>query len=314
MTNSSRPTAASWRCSASTQCEGWLEGYLLTGRHGLFNSYEAFIHIIDSMFNQHAKWLKSRTGTALAPERSPRSTICSPPTSGGRITTASRTRTPASSTSSPTRAECRAHLSAARRQLPVVGRRSLPAQPPNYVNVIVGDKQAHLQYLTMDAAIMHCTQGHRHLGLGQQRPGRSRTWSWPAAGDIPTHGGAGGDRDPARTLPDLKIRFVNVVDLFKLQPSTEHPHGLSDRDFDSLFHHRQAHHLQLPRLSVADPPAGLPPGQPDNMHVRGYKEKGSINTPLELAIENNSTASPSPSTRSIACRGCRSAARMSRIG
>ena len=129
----------------------------------------------------------------------------------------------------------------------------------NYVNVIVSDKQKHLQYLTMDAAITHCTKGIGIWDWASNDQGGEPDVVMASAGDIPTKEALAATALLREEFPDLKIRFVNVVDLFKLQPSTEHPHGLSDRDFDCLFTAGQADHLQLPRLPVADPPPGLPP-------------------------------------------------------
>ena len=161
----------------------------------------------------------------------------------------------------------------------------------NYINVIVSDKQMHLQYLDMDAAITHCTKGIGIWELGQQRPGRGTRRVMACAGDIPTQEALAATALLREEFPDLKIRFINVVDLFKLQPDREHPHGLSDRDFDSLFTPDKPiifnfhgypwliHRLAYRRTNH------------ENLHVRGYKEKGNINTPLELAIETRSTVS-----------------------
>jgi xylulose-5-phosphate/fructose-6-phosphate phosphoketolase len=266
--------------------EGWFEGYVLTGRHGLFSSYEAFIHIIDSMFNQHAKWL----------EKSKMELDWRAPVPSINLLMSSlvwRQDHNGFTHQDP------GFLDVVTNKSPNVVRIYLPPdancllsvtdhclRSRDYVNVIVADKQEHLQYLTMEDAVTHCTKG---IGI----------WDWASsdnneepdavmacAGDIPTMESLAATAILREHFPDLKIRFVNVVDLFRLMPETEHPHGLSDRDFDSLFttdkpvifnFHSYAsliHKLTYRRTNH------------ENIHVRGYKEKGSINTPLELAILN----------------------------
>jgi xylulose-5-phosphate/fructose-6-phosphate phosphoketolase len=266
--------------------EGMLEGYLLTGRHGFLSTYESFVHVIDSMFNQHAKWLE------MSRQLSWRQSIAS---LNLLITsTVWRQDHNGFTHQDPGFLDVVVNKSAnvTRIYLPPdvncllsVADHCLRSQ--NYVNVIVCDKQNHLQYLDMDKAIIHCTKG---IGI----------WDWASndesgepdvvmasAGDIPTQEALAATALLRGEFPDLKIRFVNVIDLFKLQPSTEHPHGLSDDDFDSLFtidkpvifnfhgYPQLIHRLAYRRTNH------------DNIHVRGYKEKGSINTPLELAIDNN---------------------------
>jgi xylulose-5-phosphate/fructose-6-phosphate phosphoketolase len=166
-------------------CQGWLEGYLLTGRHGLFNCYEAFIHIVDSMFNQHAKWLKV---SAQLPWRRPIASLnyLLPRTSGSRTTTASRTRTLASSITWPTRrpTSCASTCRPTPTACSPVTDHCLRSR--NYVNVVIAGKQPAPQWLTMDAAVAHCTAGHRHLDLGQQRPGRRTRRRDGCCGDVPT--------------------------------------------------------------------------------------------------------------------------------
>ncbi|MCL1475261.1 phosphoketolase [Argonema antarcticum] len=270
--------------------EGWLEGYLLTGRHGLFNTYEAFAHVIDSMFNQHAKWLDicqkevpwrasvSSLNILLS------SLVWRQDHNGfshqdpGFIDVVTNKSPDIVRVYFPPDANC----------LLSVGDHCLRSS--DYVNVIVADKQMHLQYLSMDEAIKHCTKG-------------ISIWEWASndncgkqpnipdvvmacCGDILTMESLAATAILREELPDLKVRFINVVDLFKLMPEGEHPHGLSDWDFDSLF--------------TTDKPVifnfhGYPwlihkliyrRSNQDRIHVRGYKEKGNINTPLELAIEN----------------------------
>jgi len=266
--------------------EGMLEGYLLTGRHGFFASYEAFVHVIDSMFNQHAKWLEicrqlSWRQAIASLNLLITSTVWRQDHNGfthqdpGFLDVVVNKSANVTRIYLPPDANC----------LLSVADHCLRSQ--NYVNVIVCDKQKHLQYLDMEKAIIHCTKG---IGI----------WDWASndeagepdvvmasAGDVPTQEALAAIALLRKEFPDLKIRFINVVDLFKLQPNTEHPHGLSDRDFDSLFtldkpvifnfhgYPQLVHRLAYRRKNH------------DNMHVRGYKEKGSIDTPLGLAISNN---------------------------
>ncbi len=268
------------------QCEGWLEGYLLTGRHGLFNCYEAFIHIIDSMFNQHAKWLKV---TRDIPWRRPIASL--------NILLAShvwRQDHNGFTHQDPgfidhvvnKKAEIvRVYLPPDANCLLSVADHCLRSR--HYVNVIVAGKHPAPQWLSMDEAIQHCTAG---IGM----------WEWAsndqdggpdvvmaAAGDVPTLETLAAVKLLRQELPDLKIRMVNVVDLMKLQPSTEHPHGLTDRDFDLLFTRDKpvifAYHgypWLIHRLTYRRT-------NHDNMHVRGYKEEGTITTPFDMAVLND---------------------------
>ena len=266
--------------------EGMLEGYLLTGRHGFFSTYEAFVHIIDSMFNQHAKWLEicnhlSWRESIASLNLLITSTVWRQDHNGfthqdpGFIDVVVNKSANVTRIYMPPDVNC----------LLSVADHCLRSQ--NYVNVIVCDKQNHLQYMTMDAAITHCTKG---IGI----------WDWAStdekgepdvvmasAGDVPTMEALAATVLLREAFPDIKIRFINVVDLFKLQPSTEHPHGLTDWEFDSLFtkdkpviFNFHGYPWLIHRLAYRR-------HNHDNMHVRGYKEKGNINTPLELAINNN---------------------------
>jgi xylulose-5-phosphate/fructose-6-phosphate phosphoketolase len=266
--------------------EGMLEGYLLTGRHGFLSTYESFVHVIDSMFNQHAKWLE----------------ICNHLTWRQAIASLNLLIT-----STVWRQDHNGFTHQDPGFLDVVVNKSANVTriylPPdvncllsvadhclrseNYVNVIVCDKQKHLQYLNMDAAITHCTKGIGIWDWASNDEGGEPDVVMASAGDIPTQEALAATDLLRREFSDLKIRFINVIDLFKLQPSSEHPHGLSDRDFDSLFtadkpvmfnfhgYPQLIHRLAYRRTNH------------NNIHVRGYKEKGSINTPLELAIDNN---------------------------
>jgi xylulose-5-phosphate/fructose-6-phosphate phosphoketolase len=265
--------------------EGWLEGYLLTGRHGLFASYEAFIHVIDSMFNQHAKWLER---CQTIPWRVPISSLNLLITSvvwrqdyngfshqdPGFLDIVSNKSAKVTRIYLPPDANCL--LSVADHCLRSKG----------YVNVIVSDKQEHLQYLSMEEAILHCTKGIGIWDWASTDQGTEPDVVLACAGDVPTMEALAAAAMLREFFPDLKLRFINVVDLFKLEPESEHGHGLSDRDFDSLFttncpiifnfhgYPWLIHRLAYKRTNH------------QNMHVRGYKEHGDINTPLDLAMRN----------------------------
>jgi xylulose-5-phosphate/fructose-6-phosphate phosphoketolase len=265
--------------------EGMLEGYVLTGRHGFFSTYEAFAHVIDSMFNQHAKWL------SICNELPWRQKIASL----NLLITSTVWRQDHNGFTHQDpgfldvvvnkRAEVtRIYLPPDVNSLLSVADHCLRSE--NYINVIVSDKQLHLQYLDMDAAITHCTKGISIWGQASNDQGQEPDVVMACAGDIPTQESLAATALLRAEFPDLRIRFINVIDLFKLQTDREHPHGLSDRDFDSLFtvdkpivfnfhgYPWLIHKLTYNRTNHS------------NMHVRGYKERGNINTPMELAIEN----------------------------
>ncbi len=271
---------------SETTLEGWFEGYVLTGRHGFFSSYEAFVHIIDSMINQHAKWLeKSKSEVRW---RAPISSINLLITSlvwrqdhngfthqdPGFLDVVTNKSAEITRIYLPPDANCL--LSVADHCL----------RSTDYVNVIVADKQKHLQYLTMQAAIEHCTKGAGIWDWASTDKGEDPDVVMAAAGDIPTMESLAAVEILRRWFPDLKIRFVNVVDLFKLQPDTEHPHGLSSRDFDSLFTTDRPVIFNFHGYPWLIHKLAYRRTNHDNIHVRGYKEKGNINTPLELAIRN----------------------------
>lgn len=267
--------------------EGWLEGYLLTGRHGFFSTYEAFVHVIDSMFNQHAKWLeKSKTELRWRAAVSSLNLLIT--------SVVWRQDHNGFSHQDPGFLDVVANKSAevVRIYLPPDANCLLSVadhclRSTDYVNVIVADKQPHLQYLDMDSAIRHCTKGAGIWDFASTDGGAEPDVVLACAGDIATMEALAAAAILRRRFPDLKLRFVNVVDLFRLQPSSEHPHGLSDPDFDSLFTASQpvifnfhGYPLLIHRLTYRR-------RNHDNIHVRGYKEQGNINTPLELAIINN---------------------------
>jgi xylulose-5-phosphate/fructose-6-phosphate phosphoketolase len=265
--------------------EGWLEGYLLTGRHGFFSTYEAFAHVIDSMFNQHAKWLEI---CRHLPWRAPVSSLNLLITSTvwrqdhNGFTHQDPGFIDVVMNKSPE--VCRVYMPPDANCLLSVADHCL--RSVNYINVIVSDKQKHLQYLSIEQAIAHCTKGLGIWAQASNDQGVEPDVVMACAGDIPTQEALAAVCLLRGNFPELKIRFVNVVDLFKLTPDTEHPHGLSDRDFDSLFTPDKPiifafhgypwliHRLAYRRTNHR------------NLHVRGYKERGNINTPLDLAIRN----------------------------
>ena len=268
------------------QCQGWLEGYLLTGRHGLFNCYEAFIHIVDSMFNQHAKWLKT---TRQIPWRRPVASL-------NYLLSSHVWRQDHNGFShqdpgfidhvaNKTAEIIRVYLPPDANCLLSVADHCLRSK--HYVNVIVAGKQPALDYLPMDDAIAHCTRG---VGI----------WDWASnegdeepdvvlgcCGDIPTLETLAATALLRERLPHLKVRVVNVVDLMRLQPAGEHPHGLSDAEFDALFTTARpvifAYHgypWMIHRLTYRR-------ANHMNLHVRGYKEEGTTTTPFDMVMLND---------------------------
>ena len=266
--------------------EGMLEGYLLTGRHGFFSTYESFAHVIDSMFNQHAKWLEicnhlSWRASIASLNLLITSTVWRQDHNGFTHQDPGFLDVVVNKSANVTRI----YLPPDVNSLLSVADHCLRSQ--DYVNVIVCDKQMHLQYMTMDAAITHCTKGIGIWDWASNDEGGEPDLVMCSAGDIPTQEALAATALLRAEFPDVKIRFINLIDLFKLQPSTEHPHGLNDRDFDSLFtvdrpviFNFHGYPWLIHRLAYRR-------HNHDNMHVRGYKEKGNINTPLELAINNN---------------------------
>jgi xylulose-5-phosphate/fructose-6-phosphate phosphoketolase len=265
--------------------EGWLEGYVLTGRHGIFASYEAFVHVIDSMFNQHAKWLeKCRDIPWRAPVSSLNilltSTVWRQDHNGfshqdpGFLDLVTNKSASVTRVYLPPDANCL--LSIADHCL----------RSTNYINVIVADKQNHLQYLTVDEAIRHCTKGIGIWDWASNDQGDEPDVVMACAGDVPTMEALAANAFLRENFPDLKIRFINIVDLFKLEPETEHLHGLSDRDFDGLFTTDRPVILNFHGYPWLIHKLAYRRTNHRNLHVRGYKEYGNINTPLELAIRN----------------------------
>jgi xylulose-5-phosphate/fructose-6-phosphate phosphoketolase len=268
------------------QCEGWLEGYLLTGRHGLFNCYEAFIHIVDSMFNQHAKWLKVTAGLAWRRKIASLNYLLSSHVwrqdhngfthqDPGFLDHVANKKAEIVRVYLPPDANC----------LLSVMDHCLRSR--HYVNVVVAGKHPAPQWLSMDAAVKHCSEG---IGIWQWASNDQRSEPdlvMGCAGDVPTLETLAAVSILRRELPELKIRVVNVVDLMKLQPPSEHPHGLSDIDFDALFTKDKPvifafhgypwliHRLTYRRHNH------------ENLHVRGYKEEGTITTAFDMTVLND---------------------------
>ncbi len=267
------------------QCEGWLEGYLLTGRHGLFNCYEAFIHIIDSMFNQHAKWLKV-TAHLNWRKKLPSlnillaSHVWRQDHNGfthqdpGFIDVVVNKKASVVRVYLPPDANC---------LLSVIDH---CLRSRHYVNVVVAGKHPSPQWLTMEEAVIHCTKGIGIWKWASNDEGTEPDVVMACAGDVPTLETLAAVSILRERLPDLRIRVVNVVDLMKLQPETEHPHGLSDKDFDALFTKDKpvifafhAYPWLIHRLTYRRT-------NHRNIHVRGYKEEGTITTPFDMTVLN----------------------------
>jgi len=266
--------------------EGWFEGYVLTGRHGLFSTYEAFVHVIDSMFNQHAKWLEKAKNELSwrAPVPSINLLITSLVWRQDHNGFTHQDPGFLDVVTNKSRDVVRIYLPPDANCLLSVATHCLRSR--DYVNVIVADKQNHLQYLPMEDAVMHCTKGIGIWDWASTDEGGEPDVVLACAGDIATMESLAATAILKENFPDLKIRFVNVVDLFRLMPETEHPHGLSERDFDSLFTADKPVIFNFHSYPSLIHKLSYRRKNHDNLHVRGYKEKGSINTPLELAILN----------------------------
>jgi xylulose-5-phosphate/fructose-6-phosphate phosphoketolase len=282
-----RPQGQVLEVLSEHQCQGWLEGYLLTGRHGVMNSYEAFIHVVDSMFNQHAKWLESTNGIGW---RRPIASL-------NYLLSSHVWRQDHNGFSH----QDPGFLDVVLNKSPEVTRVYLPPdvntllstfdhclRSTQYVNVVVAGKQPEPVFLSMEEAIAHCTRG---LGIwdwaGTEVPGTEPDVVLACAGDVPTLEVLAASGLLREHIPDLKVRVVNVVDLMRLQDDTEHPHGLSHRDFDTVFTADKpiifafhgypwlVHRLAYRRTNHA------------NLHVRGFKEKGSTTTPFDMCMRND---------------------------
>jgi xylulose-5-phosphate/fructose-6-phosphate phosphoketolase len=265
---------------------GWIEGYLLSGRHGLFHSYEAFAHVIDSMFNQHAKWLDTAKNHVRwrAPVAS--QTILLSSTVWRQDHNGFSHQDPGfiDIVTNKSPSVTRVYLPPDANSLLVVADQCL--RSCDCINVIVADKQKHLQFLTIDEAIGHCAKGIGIWSRASNDQGAEPDVVIAACGDVVTAEALAAIAILRKHLPDLKVRFVNVVDLFKLQPASEHPHGSTEREFDSLFTLNKPVIFNFHGYPWLIHKLAYRFANHDNMHVRGYKEKGNINTPLELAILN----------------------------
>ena len=266
--------------------EGWFEGYVLTGRHGLFATYEAFVHVIDSMFNQHAKWLEKAKLELRWRQPVPSINLLITSLVWRQDHNGFTHQDPGFldvvTNKSPT--VVRIYMPPDANCLLSVADHCLRSR--DYVNVIVADKQPHLQYLDMAAAVIHCTKGIGIWDWASTDHGAEPDVVMACAGDIPTMESLAAVQILKEKFPGLKIRFVNVVDLFRLMPDTEHPHGLSDRDFDSLFTRDKPVIFNFHSYSSLVHKLTYRRANHENLHVHGYHEKGNINTPLELAIIN----------------------------
>jgi xylulose-5-phosphate/fructose-6-phosphate phosphoketolase len=265
---------------------GWIEGYLLSGRHGLFHSYEAFAHVIDSMFNQHAKWLDTAKNHVRwrAPVAS--QTILLSSTVWRQDHNGFSHQDPGfiDIVTNKSPSVTRVYLPPDANSLLVVADQCL--RSCDCINVIVADKQKHLQFLTIEEAIGHCAKGIGIWSRASNDQGAEPDVVIAACGDVVTAEALAAIAILRKHLPDLKVRFVNVVDLFKLQPASEHPHGSTEREFDSLFTLNKPVIFNFHGYPWLIHKLAYRFANHDNMHVRGYKEKGNINTPLELAILN----------------------------
>jgi xylulose-5-phosphate/fructose-6-phosphate phosphoketolase len=267
------------------QCEGWLEGYLLTGRHGLFNCYEAFIHIIDSMFNQHAKWLKVTSELAWRRKLSSLNILLASHVwrqdhngfthqDPGFIDHVVNKKASVVRVYLPPDANC------------LLSVMDHCLRSKHYVNVVVAGKHPSPQWLSMEEAVVHCTRGIGIWEWASNDAGAEPDVVMACAGDVPSLETLAAVSILREKLPELRIRVVNVVDLMKLQPEIEHPHGLSDTDFDALFTKNKplifafhAYPWLIHRLTYRRANHG-------NIHVRGYKEEGTITTPFDMTVLN----------------------------
>ena len=280
------PTGRVMEMLSEHQCEGWLEGYLLTGRHGLFNCYEAFVHIVDSMFNQHAKWLKVTAGLPWRRKIASLNYLLSSHVwrqdhngfthqDPGFIDHVVNKKSSIVRVYLPPDANC----------LLSVMDHCLRSR--HYVNVIIAGKHPAPQWLTTEAAVAHCTKGIDIWQWASNDHDAEPDVVMACAGDVPTLETLAAVSLLRQHLPNLRIRVINVVDLMKLEPKSEHPHGLSDADFDSLFTVNKpvifafhAYPWLIHRLTYRRT-------NHDNIHVRGYKEEGTITTAFDMTVLND---------------------------
>src|SRR5512138_971526 len=265
---------------------GWLEGYLLSGRHGFFHTYEAFAHVVDSMFNQHAKWLDiSKNHVPWRAAVASQNILLS--------STVWRQDHNGFSHQDP------GFIDLVTNKSPSVARIYLPPdantllsvadhclRSTDCINVIVADKQKHLQFTTIDEAVVHCAKGIGIWARASNDDGSEPDVVMASCGDVATQEALAATAILRERLPELKVRFVNVVDLYRMQPIAEHPHGSTEREFDSLFTTDRPVIFNFHGYPWLIHKLAYRFTNHEKLHVRGYKERGNINTPLELAILN----------------------------
>ncbi len=279
------PTGRVMEILSENVCEGWLEGYLLTGRHGLFNCYEAFIHIVDSMFNQHAKWLKtSREVSWRRPIASLNYLLSSHVWRQDHNGFSHQDPGFIDHVVNKKADIVRVYLPPDANTLLCVMDHCLRSW--DRINVVVAGKQPEPQWLDMDAAVKHCTQGIGMWEWASNDRGEEPDVVMACCGDVPTLETLAAVDLLRRNLPDLKVRVVNVVDLMSLQSKSKHPHGLTDADFDALFTKGKpvifAYHgypMLIHRLTYRRT-------NHDNFHVRGFEEEGTTTTPFDMVVRN----------------------------
>jgi xylulose-5-phosphate/fructose-6-phosphate phosphoketolase len=271
---------------SETTLMGWLEGYLLTGRHGFLHTYEAFAHVVDSMFNQYAKWLDISKNNVQWRASVASQNILLSSTVWRQDHNGFSHQDPGfiDLVTNKSPSVCRVYLPPDANTLLATADQCL--RSTDCINVIVADKQKHLQFTTMDEAIVHCAKGIGIWSRASNDQGVEPDVVMASCGDVATQESLAATALLREHLPDLKVRFVNVVDLYRMQPASEHPHGSTDRDFDSLFTTDKPVIFNFHGYPWLIHKLAYRFRNHDNMHVRGYKEEGNINTPLELAILN----------------------------
>ena len=268
---------------------GWLEGYLLTGRHGLFHTYEAFAHVIDSMFNQHAKWLDISKNHVSWRAPIASETILLSSTVWRQDHNGFSHQDPGfiDLVTNKSPSVTRIYLPPDANTLLAVADHCL--RSTNYINVIVADKQKHLQFTTIDEAVVHCAKGLGIWARASTDAGEEPDVVLASCGDVVTMEALAAAALLRERAPELKLRFVNVVDLFRLQPATEHPHGSTEREFDSLFTTDKPIIFNFHGYPWLIHKLAYRHTGHEHLHVHGYKERGNINTPLELAMLNETS-------------------------
>jgi xylulose-5-phosphate/fructose-6-phosphate phosphoketolase len=268
---------------------GWLEGYLLTGRHGFFHTYEAFAHVVDSMFNQHAKWLDISKNHVKWRASVASETILLSSTVWRQDHNGFSHQDPGfiDLVTNKSPSVTRIYLPPDANTLLCVADQCL--RSVDCVNVIVADKQKHLQFMTIDEAVIHCAKGFGIWGRASTDAGEEPDVVIACCGDVATMEALAAASILRERAPDLKVRFVNVVDLFRMTPSTQHPNGSSERDFDGVFTTDKPIIFNFHGYPSLIHKLAYRMKNHDNLHVHGYREKGNINTPFELAMLNKTS-------------------------